>query len=58
MNDETKYAALRMWAKESDVPAQSKYDAFEAGWDAAVKEFKELLKQYGPDSTDPSSTEA
>lgn len=56
MNDETKYAALRLWDKTVDVKALSKYDAFEAGWDAAMKKFKELLKQYGPDSTDTGST--
>lgn len=58
MNEETKLVALRLWAKTADVAAHSKYDSFEAGWDAAVKEFKELLKEYGPDSTDTGSAEA
>lgn len=56
MNDETKYAALRLWAKESDVPAQSKYDAFEAGWDAAMVKFRELLNEYKSDDLDTGSS--
>ena len=58
MNEETKYVALRLWAKEADIPAHSKYDCFEAGWDAAMVKFKELLNEHGSDSTDTGSAEA
>lgn len=58
MNDETKYAALRKWYKATDIAACSKTDCFEAGWEAAMVKFKELLEEHGSDSTDTGSAEA